>query len=565
MATIHVNQLGFRPDDPLKRAVMPVGPHTRGFLGGMQFQVIEVSEFVQLRLNSPEGLRMLNLREATFEETPLGRFAVCDLSDLTHRGGYQILGEGARSYPFLIYRDAWKRCFRLLLEWYRIAACGEGAAGYHEQCHLDDCRLTSSGEQVDLVGGWHDAGDLRKWTSTMAYVSWRLAEFVEEHGTQLDALDVDPELVWHQLERGAEYLLKTVDSVSHLVWHSVAAAGDNTCNQWTDNVPNSGDERWSETDQPLGTARIYVSAQCALARVLREHNPELARLALASALQVWQAYSTRETGGEEALLDPLLELWRTTGDEAYCTPIAAGFRALLERQVTTARFGQDLLRGYFMRDEMPDFNGGFRGRGGRNLYVHMAKVAQLAKALLWLPAAPDASRWREALVLLLEGLAEPMLQRSPYRAMPASIYARGAGAPGERPLAGELVFRYFGSEAEGNNAELLNTGAALALAARVLGQPKWAAYGQKQLEWIFGFNPDETCMMTGLGYSQAAVFSPYVGQIPGGIINGYLGNDDDYPYLCLNREVSAMNMEYWSVHTASMLRALAMLENEPLS
>ena len=120
-------------------------------------------------------------------------------------------------------------------------------------------------------------------------------------------------------------------------------------------------------------------------------------------------------------------------------------------------------------------------------------------------------------------------------------------------------------EAEGNNNYLLDTGAALALAARALGQPKWAAYGQKQLEWVLGFNPFETSMLTGLGYNHAAVFSFYVGQIPGGIINGFKGDGDDGPMLCLNRETEAMMMEYWSVHTAAMLRALAVLENERLS
>ena len=81
-----------------------------------------------------------------------------------------------------------------------------------------------------------------------------------------------------------------------------------------------------------------------------------------------------------------------------------------------------------------------------------------------------------------------------------------------------------------------------------------------------GFNPHEQCMMTGLGYSQAAVFSFYVGQIPGAIINGYTGTlNEDAPVLSMHREAQCMNMEYWSIHTAAMLRALAILEREPLS
>jgi hypothetical protein len=73
-------------------------------------------------------------------------------------------------------------------------------------------------------------------------------------------------------------------------------------------------------------------------------------------------------------------------------------------------------------------------------------------------------------------------------------------------------------------------------------------------------------MMTGLGYSTAAVFSPYVGQIPGAIVNGFLGTaEGDEPRLCLDRQMSPMIMEYWSVHTGAVLAALAVLENEPLA
>ncbi len=562
--SVIVNHIGFRPDDPLKRAILPVGQQTTGYLGSFLFKVVHVSEFIQHALNSPGGREALHWRQATaIEETPLGRYAVCDLSALTARGGYQIFSDTGASQPFLIYRDGWKRCFRLLLEWYRIASCGEAVPGYHERCHLDDCRLTSNGKHVDLVGGWHDAGDLRKWTSTMALVSQRLADFVEEQGPELDRTGVDPELVWRQLERGAAYLLKTVDPLSGLAWHNVASEDDNSCNVWTDNLPGTADDRHVEPAIIPSTQHNYVQAQCALSRVLRNRNPDLAARALASALAVWQRIAASASPGQA--LGSALELWRSTGDTSYRDLAAAGLRALLDRQCTGARFGQDRLRGFLLEDDAIAFNNGFHGRGGRNLFAHTTLVEQLARAMLLWPNAADAARWRDGLTLLLEGLVEPMLHLSPYRALPACLYAAGTGPANGRPLAGDLVFRYFGVEAEGNNNGLLDTAAALALAARALGQPRWAAYGQKQVEWVLGFNPCEASMLTGLGYNHPSPFSFYVGQIPGGIINGIKGDNADNPVLCLNREMEAMLMEYWSVHTAAMLRALAVLENERLS
>jgi hypothetical protein len=560
--SVIVNQIGFRPDDPFKRAVMPLGVQTTGYLGAFLFKIVHVSQFIQHPLNSPGGRALFEWRQAVLEDTPLGRYAVCDLSEITTRGGYQIFSDAGASQPFLIYRDAWKRCFRLLLEWYRIASCGEAVPGYHERCHLDDCRLTSNGKHVDLVGGWHDAGDLRKWTSTMALVSQRLADFVEEQGRDLEGTGVDPELVWHQLERGASYLLKTVDPASGLAWHNVASEGDNSCNVWTDNVPGTSDDRHVDPAIVMSTQHTYVQAQCALSRVLRERNPDLGARALASARAVWQRLPEPSCSTES--LGTLLELWRTTHERPFREQAVSVLRSLLDRQCTGARFGQDRIRGFLLEGDEVAFNGGFLGRGGRNIFAHMTLVEHLSRALLIWPEDGDATRWRDGLILLLEGLMEPMMRLSPYRTLPACFYAAGSGPANGRPLKGDLVFRYFGDEAEGNNNGLLDGAAALALAARALGQPRWAAYGQKQMEWVLGFNPFETSMLTGLGYNHASPFSYYVGQIPGGIINGFKGDAHDNPALGMNREMEAMLMEYWSVHTAAMMRALAVLENEPL-
>ena len=571
MPTIHVNQIGFRPDDPLKRAVMPVPAGHTGWLGADLFNVTDVSRLIRQPMGSADWLAAQHPHWTARERTPLGEFVVCDFSDLTDRGGYQVQSDAARSYPFLIYRDAWKRCFRLLLEWYRIAACGEAVPGYHELCHLDDCRMADTGEHLDLVGGWHDAGDLRKWTSTMATVTLALADLAAEWPGRLEELGLNPALVWHQLERGARYLLKMIDPATGIVWHSIASDIDlgNESGVWTDNVIGNADDRGAKRDTHPYTMRTHVETLAALSVVLRERQPALAKSCLAAARQVMGATRTRldRENAPVDLVDPARRLWQATGEDEWRNLAVTGLRDVLKRQVDAARFGQDRVRGFFLDQAgAVDGNDNFRGRGGRSLFHHAEWARRLAQALLTWPQHADAPCWRAGLTLLLEGCLEPMLKVSPYRALPACLCRTEDRVPGARPSAGDLCFRYFGVEAEGNNGELARAGLALALAARALGQPKWAAYGQKQLDWIYGFNPSETCMMTGLGYSQAAVFSFYVGQIPGAIINGYTGSrDDDAPMLCLERQASAMNMEYWSVHTAAVLHALAVLEHEPLS
>jgi hypothetical protein len=50
----------------------------------------------------------------------------------------------------------------------RLQRCGMAVPGYHPACLLDDAR-GPDGNQVDVVGGWHDAGDLRKIVPTTAH------------------------------------------------------------------------------------------------------------------------------------------------------------------------------------------------------------------------------------------------------------------------------------------------------------------------------------------------------------------------------------------------------------
>ena len=64
-----VNHIGFRPDDPLKRAVMPIGMQTSGFMGTFLFKVIRVSEFIKCPLNSPRGREELLWRAADIPAT----------------------------------------------------------------------------------------------------------------------------------------------------------------------------------------------------------------------------------------------------------------------------------------------------------------------------------------------------------------------------------------------------------------------------------------------------------------------------------------------------------------
>jgi len=64
---------------------------------------------------------------------------------------------------FALDEQVWRRTLPKAVGYYRYQRCGVEVPMVHPACHLDDARRRDTGEHVNEVGGWHDAGDLRKW------------------------------------------------------------------------------------------------------------------------------------------------------------------------------------------------------------------------------------------------------------------------------------------------------------------------------------------------------------------------------------------------------------------
>ncbi|MFH1706819.1 MAG: glycoside hydrolase family 9 protein [Planctomycetota bacterium] len=103
-------------------------------------------------------------------ETPFGVVGVMDFSAVLVPGHYRVQalpgGGGApiaTSIPFFVRRDLYLRTAYEAFYFSHIQRCGSAVPGWHDVCHLDDARRRDNGAHVDTVGGWHDAGDLRKW------------------------------------------------------------------------------------------------------------------------------------------------------------------------------------------------------------------------------------------------------------------------------------------------------------------------------------------------------------------------------------------------------------------
>ncbi len=169
------------------------------------------------------------------------------------------------SYPFeigekiLVKKTAW-----LVSKFLNGQRCGCNNF-LHSGCHLDDA-LNDRGEQVDVTGGWHDAGNYPKMALTISLCTYGLARFAasEAYKSYIHADKNIPtpleEAIW-----GAAYLGKIQDPKSHRLLGNVdyrvsrlspehlellQTRGRNR--QWeyflppdgcSDNKPGTGDER----------------------------------------------------------------------------------------------------------------------------------------------------------------------------------------------------------------------------------------------------------------------------------------------------------------------------------
>lgn len=146
-AWIRVNQIGYLPDDP-KVAVLSSDEPLSG-----RFSVGEFGG------------------EIGADQGAWGPFAHnyrLDFSRLKADGRYEVACGNVRSPSFVIGANAYQDVPAKLLEFMRLQRCGENPVT-GKSCHQQDAFDTDTGEMIDLVGGWHDAGDRLKHMITTSY------------------------------------------------------------------------------------------------------------------------------------------------------------------------------------------------------------------------------------------------------------------------------------------------------------------------------------------------------------------------------------------------------------
>ena len=160
------------------------------FTPGSSFQILQASNSTVVFTGSTSAW---NGGAVQSQSGDLGWWA--DFSSFTTPGTYVLSvpggsNPGALSYPFSIGDGVYQAVLQAAVRMYFYQRCGEGivaATGgqwVHAACHQQEAAAdlydgSDQGQPIDIRGGWHDAGDYRKYVSWTFPTLWRLMKAYE--------------------------------------------------------------------------------------------------------------------------------------------------------------------------------------------------------------------------------------------------------------------------------------------------------------------------------------------------------------------------------------------------
>jgi len=521
-------------------------------------------------------------------DSPLGAYSVGDFSAVTKPGIYRVVlpGTEEHSYQFAITDGAFGWLPALFLNFIHNWRSGPFENAWRGPSHLDDARRTDNALTEDVAGGWYDAGDLRKW---MVHSNLPALALMDAHERlPWDYAD------WERVDKGwspwllearwgLDFMVKMQDPASGMFYEDVGGGGnarrrpgmswwyenhagcyaDNSENRFTDNVPDSGDERPLRVQYNPVAQFTSVAILARAARTYAELDPDRSRRCAEAAERGWRLG-----------LDP---------DERYLTGTGTDFAAWTSVQSWRALAALELHRcGRLPWAEVAGCAGGLLGDfdaqigfwrnrpGGDEPYRGILHSAQPLIALSQIALATDDPALKDAIrgvmSRCLEAYVFPLSELTPFSVIPFGLY-REPASKGDlyRPWRDGYLYRFFMPE---HHPQRINHGLgghwtswahALALVGRVLDNPRCGELAWSQLHWLVGRNPFNSCLVSGAGYNNPMPHSRFLGTYPGGFCNGFNGSADDQPQLDQEGDAQWNTTEYWMTPLSNMLMALSLL------
>ena len=497
------------------------------------------------------------------------RYWEADFSALATPGRVFVSIDGAApplvSAPFRIAADLYDgQLMSDLLHYFKSQRC----SGVFDRADRH-CPIFGSSERVDVHGGWYDAsGDTSKYLSHLSY-----ANFMNPQQT--------PQLVWNLIEgrakgpsanlwlddrmvdealHGADFLLR----MQHPDGYFFMTVFD----RWTKDVQQrmvcsyTTQQGHRFDTYQAGFRQGAGSAIAALARASGlprdgEH-PRPAYLAAAERgfahLQLHnRAYLD---DGVENIIDDYCallaanELFAATGNDSYRDAAQSRALRLVDRQHA---------HGWFWADDAKTRS-----------YFHAAEAGMPYVALLrFIEVLPDCAASESVRQALRRGLRHEIDITTQGENNPFGYPRQQVQMPGQP---GRVQFfiphdNESGYWWQGENARLASLACAALWATQQFADDaalcaELRVYAQAALDWIFGFNPFDACMMQGHGHHNPRYEAGYW-NAPGGVCNGItsgLADEDDIDFKSPSETDPSQSWrwsEQWLPHGAWLFLALA--------
>lgn len=466
-----------------------------------------------------------------------------DFSEVTVEGDYYIAAGGHTSRYFLIYDKAYEHISRILLSYFTYQRCGSDL-GWAGKCHTEDGIIKETGEHVDLAGGYHQSGDLRKSPAGVSIgVLGMMRYAMKDKSAWGKTLFLD-EVQW-----ACDYYTKNIQE-NGAMYNTLSAPFG-----W-------GPRHFYKSAAPASAQWCVTSILTLGAMFFREKNAELSEKYLEAAVRSWK-YMIGEERSSEVYKHPdvtprgmepdnsyfmcqkgntvdkaymavvAADLYKATGDVKYLDYVREGADKLI------SLMGEDEAAMCVLLNDNDDHlafmicgyahvNGGFMALcsaaellGDEKYFDAIRAVAKaicrLAKTNLW---HITRSVYSEKDLDMVFGHPAPGRYIPSIREKLSDIQPVGRIVKNGKEVNcyfdAELGERHFGPT--GNAA----AGVFLMRASKLLGEKDFASVGQSQADVILGTNLYDACLVNGVGHNHLGhkpygQFFPPVPYIPGAI------------------------------------------------
>jgi endoglucanase len=257
--SIHLNQLGYRPNDP-KTAVIAE---------------VDAQEFTLVRVADGSVAYTGKCSEPEFNPPSDENVRVADFSSFNEPGEYELHAGGVKSFPFKVGEGVYHGLRKALLDFFHYQKCGvdlDCGVWSHPACHTGLATVYGTDEKKEVSGGWHDAGDYGRYIVPAAVA---VADLLLAHERTATPDENLLDETWFEIE----WMLKLQDEKTGGVYHKVSCYQFNAL----DEMPH--DEHGELVLSPISaTATADFAASMALAaRFYPEKRDEL----IAAAKKAW--------------------------------------------------------------------------------------------------------------------------------------------------------------------------------------------------------------------------------------------------------------------------------------